>query len=302
MNNQIDWNDKMQVCAGRHDSHSGRVRLRQDGDLAVAVQVLQQRRDHLRRLWRARQWDGRGAQGLPAAHHGSGRSHRVDHEAHVARRQHVQHARGGPRGLHLHRHHAQRVLPRHGLQRGHDGRLDVALGRSVARDLGPLGRNARRRRLSGLLGGASRLVLRARRSRQVHRQSGTRGLRHHCGRRLAARRWLRRSGHRGHAQHCAGLLGSGQEARPAQALSVRQLAAQLQQVHARPRRLLREELRRVRAAAHQVQGDPAGRGGLVRDCATRRQERARRDRQDHARGRQAHQGRLLAAERLHNLR
>ena len=40
-----------------------------------------------------------------------GRPRRGHHEAHVPGGQHVQHARGGPRGLHLHWHHPGRVLP-----------------------------------------------------------------------------------------------------------------------------------------------------------------------------------------------
>ena len=48
--------------------------------------------------------------------------------AHDHDRQHLEHARRGARGLHLHRHHAGRVLPRHGLRRGRHGRLDLAAG------------------------------------------------------------------------------------------------------------------------------------------------------------------------------
>ncbi len=49
------------------------------------------------------------------------RARRGHHEAHVLGGQHVQHARGGARGVDLHGHHARRVLPRHGHGRGHDG-------------------------------------------------------------------------------------------------------------------------------------------------------------------------------------
>ncbi len=47
---------------------------------------------------------------------------------HRADRQHLQHAGGGPRGQHLHRHHHRRILPRHGLPRGPDGRLRPPAG------------------------------------------------------------------------------------------------------------------------------------------------------------------------------
>ncbi|XP_075301167.1 V-type proton ATPase catalytic subunit A-like isoform X1 [Opisthocomus hoazin] len=128
--------------AGRHHGHPGRLRLRQNRHLPVPVQVLQQRRHRLRRLRRAGQRDVRGPARLPRAHHGGGREDGDHHEAHDAGGQHLQHAGGRPRSLHLHRHHALRVLPRHGPPRQHDGRLHVALGRGAARDLGALGRDA----------------------------------------------------------------------------------------------------------------------------------------------------------------
>merc|ERR1719213_145853 len=45
---------------GGHLRHPGRVRVREDGDLAGPLEVLQLRRDHLRRLRGARERDGRG--------------------------------------------------------------------------------------------------------------------------------------------------------------------------------------------------------------------------------------------------
>ena len=62
---------------------------------------------------------------------------------------------------HLHRHHHGRVLPRHGLRRGDDGRLDLALGRGAARDLRPARGDARRGGLPGLPGHAAGRLLRA---------------------------------------------------------------------------------------------------------------------------------------------
>ena len=70
--------------------------------------------------------------------------------AHGAHRQYQQHARGRPRGVHLHGHHAGGILPRHGLRRGHDGGFHLPLGRSAARDLRPSGGDARRRGLPRL--------------------------------------------------------------------------------------------------------------------------------------------------------
>jgi len=67
-----------------------------------------------------------------------------------------------------------------------------------------------------------------------------------------------------------GVLGSGQEAGPEEALPVSQLVDQLQQVHTRSGRVLRQALPRVRAAAHQDQRDPAGGRGPGRDRAAGR--------------------------------
>ncbi|XP_074385597.1 V-type proton ATPase catalytic subunit A-like isoform X2 [Zonotrichia albicollis] len=134
---------RVTVRAGRHHGHPGRVRLREDGDLAVAVQVLQQRCHRLRGLRGARQRNVRGAAGLPRADHGGRRPLRVHHEAHDARGQHVQHARGCPGGLHLHRDHAGRVFPGHGAAQLPPGRLHLALGRGAQGDLGAPGGDAR---------------------------------------------------------------------------------------------------------------------------------------------------------------
>ena len=86
---------------------------------------------------------------------------------HRARRQHLEHAGRRPRGVHLRRRHAGRVLPRHGLQRGDDGRLDLPLGRGAPRGLRPPRGDAGRGRLPGLPRDASRGVLRALRPRHA---------------------------------------------------------------------------------------------------------------------------------------
>ncbi len=52
---------------GRHGGHPGRVRHRQDGHIAAAVQVERRADRRLRRLRRARQRDDRGADDLPGA-------------------------------------------------------------------------------------------------------------------------------------------------------------------------------------------------------------------------------------------
>ena len=95
-----------------------------------------------------------GALRLPGAHdddrRGRGRARGRHHEAHDARREHVEHACRRARGVDLHGHHARRVLPRPGHERLDDGRLDFALGRGAARDLGPPRRDAGRLGLPGV--------------------------------------------------------------------------------------------------------------------------------------------------------
>jgi V/A-type H+/Na+-transporting ATPase subunit A len=121
---------------GRHGRHPRAVRLGQDRHAAPAREVVRRRDRGLHRLRRARQRDDRGADRVPRA-----QGPEVGQAAHGADgpdRQHLEHARRGPRGLGLHRDHDRRVLPRHGLRRLADGRLDLALGRGHARDLGRL--------------------------------------------------------------------------------------------------------------------------------------------------------------------
>ena len=81
-----------------------------------------------------------------------------------------------------------------GLQRVHDGRLDVALGRGAARDLRAAGRDAGRLRLPGVSRGATGLLLRAGGAGQVPGQPGEGGIGQYRWRRVAARRRLRRWG------------------------------------------------------------------------------------------------------------
>ena len=93
-------------------------------------------------------------------------SHTFSHtrtRAHTQRTggQHLQHARGGARGIHLHGHHAGRIHARHGHERQHDGRQHLALGRSAPRDFRAPCRNASGPGLSGLLGCSARVLLRA---------------------------------------------------------------------------------------------------------------------------------------------
>jgi len=60
--------------------------------IAVALEVLELKCAHLRRLRRAWQRDGGGAYGLPRIDHGERRPGLPDHEAYDARRQHLEHA------------------------------------------------------------------------------------------------------------------------------------------------------------------------------------------------------------------
>ena len=98
----------------------------QDRGAASAGKVGGRGHHRLRRLRRARQRDDRRADGVPGAARPAHR--RKPDEAHRADRQHLGHACGGARSVHLHRHHHRRVLPRYGLQGGHYGRLHVAAG------------------------------------------------------------------------------------------------------------------------------------------------------------------------------
>ena len=63
-----------------------------------------------------------------------------------------------------------------------------------------------------------------------------------------------------------GLLGFGQEVGSAQTLPVCQLADLLLEVHARARRLLRQELPGLRSAQNKGQRDLAGGGGPLGNC------------------------------------
>ena len=103
-----------------------------------------------------------GAAGVPRARRPAQRA--AAHGANDPRRQHLEHAGRRARGEHLHRHHAGRVLPRHGLPRRADGRLHLALGRGAARDRRPPRGDAGRGGLPRLPPLAPRGVLRARRA------------------------------------------------------------------------------------------------------------------------------------------
>lgn len=64
-----------------------------------------------------------------------------------------------------------------------------------------------------------------------------------------------------------GVLGFGQEAGSEEALPIRQLAHQLQQIHPRPGWILRQALPWICTFAYQGEGDSAGGRGPGRDCA-----------------------------------
>ena len=121
-----------------------RIRHRQDRHRAVAGQVRRRRHRGVRGVRRARQRDGGRAGGIPGA---GGSAHRALADGpHGARGQHLEHAGGGARSLGLPGAHDRRVLPRHGLPGGADGRLALALGRGAARDRLPASAKCRARR------------------------------------------------------------------------------------------------------------------------------------------------------------
>jgi V-type H+-transporting ATPase subunit A len=206
----------------------------------------------------------------------------------VARRQHVEHAGGGARGVDLHGHHAGRVLPRHGQERVDDGRLDVALGRGAARDLRPPGGDASRfagypaylgARLASFYERAGKVVCLGNAAREgsvtlvgaVSPPGGD----------------FSDPVTSATLSHRAGVLGSRQEARAAQALPVGQLAAsRTPSTWMALERVLRPHRARVCCSCAlggkeilQKEDDLSG------DRAARRQGLARRGRQDHARDR-----------------
>ncbi len=159
---------------GRLRGHTRPLRRGQDRRAAPAGEVVGRRHNRLPRLRRARQRDDPGAGRVPRAQGPADRP--PPHGAHHPRREHLQHARGRPRGVHLHGHDHSRILPRHGLPRRADGGLHLPLGGGPARDLRPPGGDARRGELPGLPAQPPRRLLRARRLCGHARRRG--GLRH----------------------------------------------------------------------------------------------------------------------------
>mmetsp|Transcript_4086 Transcript_4086/g.16724 ORF Transcript_4086/g.16724 Transcript_4086/m.16724 type:complete len:359 (-) Transcript_4086:1059-2135(-) len=252
---------------------------------------------------RARERDGGGSRRVPRADDDVTRRNRGEHhEEDDAGGEHVQHARRRARGVHLHRHHPRRVLPRPGIQHLHDGRLHVAMGGGVEGDLRASGGDARGFRVSGVLGRQAGELLRASRAGAVPGLPGPRGLRHHrrCGVSpgwgLFGSRHVRDVGHR------AGVLGPGQEAGAAQALPVRQLAHLIQQVQQRAGTLLREDRPGVSQPEGEGSRGSAKGGRAQRDCAAGWQGFAGGVRQDHPRDGQVPEGGFPAAELVHRLR
>ena len=141
----------------QHRRHSGRIRHRQDGGPAADRQVVRCVGDRLRRVRRARKRARRRARGV------RGTAGPQDGKAAAgpdrADRQHVEHAGDGSRGEHLHGRDGRGVLPRHGLRRGRDRRLDLALGGGAARARLPYQRASGRGGISGgALVGAGRFL------------------------------------------------------------------------------------------------------------------------------------------------
>ena len=83
------------------------------------------------------------------------------HGAHDPDREHLEHARGGTGGVDLHGRDARRVLPGHGLRRGHHGGLHLPVGRGAAGALGTARGDARGRGVPRVPAHAPRRVLRA---------------------------------------------------------------------------------------------------------------------------------------------
>ena len=248
------------VGAGRDVLHPRRVRVREDGDLAGAVEVREHELHRVRGVRRARERDGGGAVRVPRAEDGAEREGDRHHEPHVPGGEHVEHAGGGARGVDLHGHHDRGVLPRHGNERGDDGGLVVALGGGAARDLGPSGRDARGQRVPRVPVGPSGGVLRASGPRAPDRVPRARGLGDGGGRGVPARRRLLRPRDHRDAVDRAGVLGPREEARPAKTLPSHQLARELQQVRSRAGALLRGHGPRVHRHAQPRAPNPAGGG------------------------------------------
>ena len=290
------------VGAGRHVLHPRRVRVREDGDLAGAVEVREHELHRVRGMRRARKRDGGGAVRVPRAEDGAEREGDRHHEPNVSGGEHVEHAGGGARGVDLHGNHDRGVLPRHGNERGDDGGLVVALGGGAARDFGPSGRDARGQRLPRVPVGPSGRVLRASRPRAADRIPGARGLRDGGGRSVPARRRLLRSRDDGDAVDRAGVLGTGEEARPAKTLPSHQLAGELQQVRPRAGAVLRGNGPRVHRDAQPRAPNPAGRGQSAGNrAAGGKGVPLGGPESDHG-GREDHPRRLPPAERLLRVR
>ena len=143
----------------------------QDCHLTVPFKVLQLRHHRLRRLRRTRQRDVRSLERFPGIDGRDRRKDGINHGKNGPRGQHLQHAGRRSLGLHLHRNHFIRILPRHGLQRFNDGRLNFSLCRSFERNFRPVGRNAGGFGVSCLPRGQACFVLRACWSGQVHWKS-----------------------------------------------------------------------------------------------------------------------------------
>ena len=102
------------------------------------------------------------------------------HETYNRGSQYFQHACSGTRGLYLRGYHHRGVLQGHGSEREYDGRLHFSMGRGFERDLGAVGRNARRQRLPCLLGSQVGILLREGRKGQLYRVAQQKRKCHHC--------------------------------------------------------------------------------------------------------------------------
>ena len=211
-------------------------------------QVVPGRCGRLRRVRGARQRAGRRS-GRPGRARGPA-DRRQPARADGGDRQHLEHARDGPRGEHLHRHDRGRVLPRHGLRRGAARRLHLAVGRGAARVLLAQRRAAGRGGLSGGAGLGPGRLLRA--GRPGHDARRHRGVGHGDRRRVAAGRRHDRAGDRPHR---------AVRAMPVVARSRPRLRPPLPGGHVAPVVLARRAGRRAPGTP------PEGRAGWARDRA-----------------------------------
>ena len=146
---------------GRHRLHPGRFGTGKTVTQHPLAKWADVGHHRLRRLRRARQRDDRRAHRVPASSTTRATAHPLmERTVLVANTSNMPVA--AREASHLHRHHARRVLPRHGLQRRHDGRLHLRWAEALREISGAPRGDAGRGRLPGVPGHPPRGLLRAR--------------------------------------------------------------------------------------------------------------------------------------------